>query len=84
MPWRREKNIGMTEATCKIGISPERLRYWEIRGIISPLYIRHGSKRLRRYSHEDIAISTDIRHLVDQDGFTLKGAAERLNRPYKD
>ncbi|MDP2928758.1 MAG: MerR family transcriptional regulator [Candidatus Omnitrophota bacterium] len=82
MSWRKEKRIGMTEAVIRIGISAERLRYWELKGIIAPGYDNYGAKRVRRYSDEDIVIASEIRKMVDDDGFSLKGAAERLNRPY--
>jgi len=82
MPWRKVKNIGMTDATKKIGVSSERLRYWELKGIVSPAYIRCGVKRLRRYSHEDVVMCTEIKRMIDREGYTLKGAAERLHRPY--
>lgn len=75
------KNIGITEATVRICVSPERLRYWELKGVIVPEYKECGSKRIRRYSEEDIMIAIDIKNMIDE-GFTLKGAAERLNRPY--
>ena len=29
MTWRKTKDIGITEAIEQIGVSPERLRYWE-------------------------------------------------------
>ncbi len=80
----KEKKIGITEATQKIGISPERLRYWEQVGIISPAHVGNGSKPARRYSEEDIAIAIEIKNMVENEGFSLKGAAERLNRPYKE
>ena len=74
----------MTEASRRIGISPERLRYWEQKGIISPEYVWKGAKRLRRYSYEDLRIAIEIRDMVGREGFTLKGAAGRLNCPYED
>ena len=81
--YRAKKDIGITEAIKKIGISPERLRYWELKGIIVPVYVRYEAKRVRRYSVEDVEIAIEIRKLVEEEGFTLKGAAERLNRQYK-
>jgi DNA-binding transcriptional MerR regulator len=77
------KRIGMTEAIRRVGISAERLRYWELKGIITPDYDKRGAKKVRRYSDEDIAITSEIRKMVDDDGFSLRGAAERLNRPYR-
>lgn len=84
MPWRKKKTLGITEAITVLGVSPERLRYWELKGIIKPFYMSQGSKKVRRYSQNDIAICRDIKKMVDETGYTLKGAAERLNRPYKE
>ena len=83
MPWRKIKNIGITDAIRRIGVSPERLRYWEIKGVITPNYMTQGTKRLRRYSEEDINVARVIKHLIDREGYTLKGAAAKLNRPYE-
>ncbi|MDP6685964.1 MAG: MerR family transcriptional regulator [Candidatus Omnitrophota bacterium] len=79
----KEKNIGITKAINEIGVSAERLRYWELKGIIAPKYIGQGSKRLRRYSYEDIQIAREIKRMIEIEGYSLKGAAERMNRPYK-
>lgn len=81
---RQIKKIGMTETTRLVGVSAERLRYWELKGVISPIYVRYGTKKLRRYSLNDIDLAKEIRRLVEIEGYTLKGAAERLNRPYND
>jgi len=79
----KTKIIGITDACMRIGISPERLRYWELKGLITPGHnITRGNKILRRYSEEDIAIGIEIKKLIEE-GFTLKGASQRLNRPYK-
>ncbi|MFA4888827.1 MAG: MerR family transcriptional regulator [Candidatus Omnitrophota bacterium] len=82
MSWHKKKNIGITEATRQLGISPERLRYWEAKGIITPAYERVGSKVVRKFSEVDISIGLEIVKML-QDGFALRGAARHLNRPYK-
>jgi len=82
MAWRKLKNIGITEATKKLGISPERLRYWEVKSLICPAYEGVGAKVIRRYSTSDIEIGLEILKMLN-DGYTLKGAAQRLNLPYK-
>ncbi len=82
--WCKKKQIGMTEATRRIGISSERLRYWELKGVVAPAYEKRGTKNLRRFSLEDVEIAREIKRMVDTGGFTLKGAAERMNRPYQD
>ncbi|MFH1791750.1 MAG: MerR family transcriptional regulator [Candidatus Omnitrophota bacterium] len=82
-PQRSRETVGMTEAVRQIGISAERLRYWELKGVISPVYVSHRSKQVRRYSMEDIDVAREIWRLIEDEGFTLKGAAERMNRPYR-
>ena len=81
---RTKKEIWITEAIKRIGVSSERLRYWELKGIITPLYFQNEGKRVRRYSMDDVEMATELRRLVEEEGFTLKGAAQRLNRPYKE
>ncbi len=83
MVWRMQKKIGITEAIRKIGVSPERLRYWELKNVVKPSYIYQGTKKVRRYSQNDIDIALEIKRMIDKGGYTLKGAAERLNRPYR-
>ncbi len=83
MAWRKLKSIGITEATRRIGVSAERLRYWEKKGVIVPEYVWNGGKRVRRYSKNDIDIARELKKLVEEGGYTLKGAAERLNRSYE-
>ena len=46
--------LGSFAAVKKIGISLERLRYWENLGIIKPNYVQCGTRRFKRYSQEDI------------------------------
>jgi len=84
MAQRKEKKIGITEAIKRIGISSERLRYWELKGVILPKRIRQGSKLIRRYSEGDIAVAAEIKKMIDEEDYTLKGAALRFNRPYEN
>ena len=39
MAKRNDGRIGAIEAVEKIGVSSERLRYWETAGIVKPIYI---------------------------------------------
>ena len=84
MAWRNKKSIGMTEAAREIGVSPERLRYWELKGVLAPRHAALGTRKVRRYSYNDVQIGLEIKYMVERGGYTLKGAAERLNRPYSE
>jgi len=50
----KDNKFGTVEFTLKIGISPERLRYWERLGIVRPKYVQCGVRKFRRYCQEDI------------------------------
>ncbi|MDP3732590.1 MAG: MerR family transcriptional regulator [Candidatus Omnitrophota bacterium] len=74
----KNTGCGTVEATQKIGISPERLRYWERLGIVKPKYIQCGTRKFRRYCQEDIHRAVLIKTLVDNEKYTLEGAIRRL------
>jgi len=72
------KKFGTFEITQKIGISPKRLRYWEKLGIVKPKYIKHGTRKFREYSDEDLHRSALVKTLVDFDKYTLEEAIRKL------
>jgi DNA-binding transcriptional MerR regulator len=74
----KDKGFGTVETTQQIGISPERLRYWERFGIVKPKYLQCGTRKFRRYSKEDIFRGTLVKMLVDDDKYTLEGAIRKL------
>lgn len=74
----RDQQFGSVEAASKIGISTERLRYWERRGIVKPTYIQAGTRKFRRFSFQDIKRAIVVRELVDQEKYTLEGAMIKL------
>jgi len=74
----KDKGFGTVEATQKIGISPERLRYWERLGIVSPKYAQCGTRRFRRYSQKDIHRGVLVKAFVDTEKYTLEGAIRKL------
>ena len=78
--YNQTKRFGTVEAVKQIGISSERLRYWEQAGIIQPKYIQCGSRRFRRYSQSDIDRGIYVRILVDGEKYSLEGARRRLER----
>ena len=73
-----EKKFGTIEVTQKVGISAERLRYWERLGIVDPKYVQCGIRKFRRYSEEDIHRATLVKSLVDCEKYTLEGAIKKL------
>ena len=85
--WRREKitkkknekNLfGAIEAAKRIGISLERMYYWEKKGILNPQLKKFGIRKFRRYSQKDIQQAILIKDLVDKEYYTLKGAIEKI------
>lgn len=78
MKLTKDKGFGTVETTQKIGISPERLRYWERLGIVKPSYVQCGTRRFRRYSQEDIHRAVLVKTLVDNEKYALEGAIRKL------
>ena len=75
-----DNKFGTVEASRKIGISTERLRYWERVGIVKPTYIPCGTRKFRRFSVQDIKRAVFVRELVDHEKYTLEGAIGKLIR----
>ena len=73
-----DNRLGSAEAARKIGISTERLRYWERAGVVGPAYVRCGTRRFRRYSADDIARATLVKALVEDEKYSLEGAIRKL------
>lgn len=78
MKQKKDNKYGTVEATRRTGISFERLRYWELRGIVKPTYIKCGVRKFRRYSQEDIYRAVVVKKLVDEKRYTLEGAIRKL------
>ena len=75
-----DKRLGSTETARKIGISTERLRYWERVGVVKPAYISCGIRKFRRYSQQDLERAVRVRSLVEDEKYSLEGAILRLKR----
>ena len=70
------------EVSAAFGIKPHVLRYWEQQfPLLQPLK-RSGGRRL--YRPEDIALVQRIDRLVNQQGYTLKGANKALTHRGKE
>lgn len=72
-----DNKIGTHEATKRIGVSPERLRYWERVGIIKPAYTQCGIRKFRRFSQEDVQKAILVKRLVDEEKYSLEGALRK-------
>ena len=77
---RNDNMFGTVTTVEKIGVSFERLRYWEQRGIVTPRYTQCGTRKFRRYSKEDINRAILIKKLVDEEKYTLEGAIKKLEK----
>ncbi len=75
---RNDGRFGTAEAVKKIGVSFERLRYWEQKGIVKPEYIQCVTRKFRRYSQEDIDRARFVRMIVDDEKYSLEGAIRKL------
>ena len=75
---RNDGRFGTVEAVKKIGISFERLRYWEQAGIVRPMYVQCGTRKYRRYSQKDILRAIFVKDLVDDEKYSLEGAIRKL------
>jgi DNA-binding transcriptional MerR regulator len=75
---RDDNKWGIVEAAKKIGISIQRLRYWERQGAVKPKYIQCGTREFRRYSQDDIHRALLVKVLVDNEKYSLEGAIKKL------
>ena len=75
--------FGSFEVAKKVGVSLERLRYWERLGVIKPNYIQCRTRKFRRYFEEDIHKAIFIKLLVDEEGYSLEGAIRKLKERKK-
>lgn len=73
-----DNRFGTVEAVKKIGVSPERLRYWERLDIVRPKYVQCGTRKFRRYSQKDIHRAILVKMLVDEEKYSLEGAIRKL------
>jgi len=73
-----DNKAGTEEAIKRIGVSAERLRYWERKGIVKPEYVQCGTRKFRRFSQEDMNRAALIKKLVDGEKYTLEGARRKL------
>ena len=75
-----DNKFGTVEAVKRIGVSAERLRYWERAGIVRPRYVKCGTRRFRRFSQEDVNRAILIKKFVDEEKYSLEGARKKLEK----
>lgn len=64
------------EVSAELGVKPHILRYWEAQfDVLKPLK-RAGGRRY--YRAQDIAMLRQIDRLLNQEGFTVRGARQLL------
>lgn len=66
----------ITEVSEKLGIEPHVLRFWETQ--FKQIRLARDAGGRRRYRPADIEKIKLVRKLLRQDGYTIKGAKERL------
>jgi DNA-binding transcriptional MerR regulator len=66
----------ISEVATELGVPQHILRYWETRfPQLKPLQ-RAGNRRY--YRPEDVALARRIHHLLDQQGYTIRGVQQLL------
>lgn len=64
------------EVSADLGVKPHILRYWEAQfDMLQPLK-RAGGRRY--YRAQDVAMLRNIDHLLNQQGYTMRGARQHL------
>jgi DNA-binding transcriptional MerR regulator len=76
--------FGSFTAVKKIGVSLERLRYWENLGIVKPNFVQCRTRKFKRYSQEDINRAILVKKLVDEEKYSLEGAIAKINKRSKE
>ena len=61
----------------KLGISLRQLYYWELKGIVRPRYVQMGSRKFKRYTHQDFLRLKRMKESLDK-GYTLEAASKRV------
>ena len=75
IPGKRYFTIGEVSELC--GVKPHVLRYWEQEfPHLKPLK-RRGNRRY--YQRQDVILIRQIRSLLDEHGFTIGGARQKLS-----
>ena len=80
IPAKRYFTIGEVSELC--GVKPHVLRYWEHEFTQLKPIKRRGNRRY--YQHNEVLLVRKIRRLLYQEGFTISGARNYLERMLLD
>ncbi|MBZ0269468.1 MerR family transcriptional regulator [bacterium] len=76
VPIPRKIYYSITEVAEMADVKPHVLRYWETEfSVLRPKKNRAGN---RTYQEKDVKLVLQIRKLLYEEGFTIKGARKRL------
>ena len=73
------KTIG--EVAKELGVSPHVLRFWENKFDRLKLIKRKNNHRY--YNEEDISFLLNVKKLIDEEGYTIKGVQIYLSKEVK-
>ena len=76
IPGKRYFTIGEVSELC--GVKPHVLRYWEQEFTQLKPVKRRGNRRY--YQHHEVLLIRRIRELLYEEGFTISGARNRLDK----
>src|SRR3979411_50243 len=80
IPAKRYFTIGEVSDLC--GVKPHVLRYWEQEFTQLKPVKRRGNRRY--YQHHEVLLIRRIRELLYEQGFTISGARNKLERRMMD
>ena len=80
IPGKRYFTIGEVSELC--GVKPHVLRYWEQEFPQLKPVKRRGNRRY--YQRHEVELIREIRRLLYQDGYTITGARNKLDKPSTD
>ncbi len=80
IPAKRYFTIGEVSDLC--GVKPHVLRYWEQEFTQLKPVKRRGNRRY--YQHHEVLLVRRIRELLYEQGFTISGARNKLDRSADD
>ena len=71
----------ISEVSDYFDVAPSLLRYWETE--FSEIAPKRNKKGTRFYTKKDLTVIRVVHHLVKGQGFTIKGAKEKVQKELK-
>ena len=69
--------LSSSDVTERLGISLQRLYYWELKGVVRPLKMQIGSRKFKQYTEEDLQKLGQLKFLLD-NGYTLEDSIRKI------